>query len=139
MVASGACECAMALGFEKMAAGSLAAAFSDRTNPLDKTLQSVGENGSSSHGPFAARVFGSGGEEYCRKYGATWRDIASIAAKVSSRIRDRSQYATILNSTTQQNHRHSTRNPYSQFQNAISVDEVLTDKKVSGEVSTRVR
>lgn len=83
MVESGACECTMALGFEKMAAGSLGAAFNDRTNPLDKTLEVVGEIGSSSHGPFAARVFGSGGEEYCRRYGATWEDIAAIAAKVS--------------------------------------------------------
>ena len=72
----------MALGFEKMTPGSLSAAFSDRTNPLDKTLEVVGEIGSSSHGPFAARVFGGGGEEYCQKYGATWEDIAAIAAKV---------------------------------------------------------
>lgn len=84
MVESGACECTMALGFEKMAAGSLSAAFNDRTNPLDKTLEVVGEIGSSSHGPFAARVFGSGGEEYCQRYGATWEDIADIAAKVSA-------------------------------------------------------
>lgn len=82
MVESGACECTMALGFEKMAPGSLANAFNDRTNPLDKTLEHVGEIGSSSHGPFAARVFGSGGEEYCQRFGATWEDIAAIAAKV---------------------------------------------------------
>jgi sterol carrier protein 2 len=36
-VASGQVECAMALGFEKMARGSLSSTFSDRTNPLGKT------------------------------------------------------------------------------------------------------
>lgn len=86
MVESGACECTMALGFEKMAPGSLANAFNDRTNPLDKTLEVVGEIGSSSHGPFAARVFGSGGEEYCKRFGATWEDIAAIASKVCSEL-----------------------------------------------------
>ncbi|KAK9897152.1 thiolase-like protein [Cystobasidium minutum MCA 4210] len=114
MVESGACECTMALGFEKMAPGSLANAFNDRTNPLDKTLEVVGEIGSSSHGPFAARVFGSGGEEYCKRFGATWEDIAAIASK---------------------NHAHSANNPYSQFQNTMTVEEVLAEKKVSGNVT----
>lgn len=36
-VASGQVDCAMALGFEKMARGSLSSTFSDRTNPLGKT------------------------------------------------------------------------------------------------------
>jgi sterol carrier protein 2 len=65
-----------------MAAGSLSANFQDRTNPLDKTLQVVHETVGTTSGPFAAQIFGNGGEEYCQKYGATWKDIAAIAAKV---------------------------------------------------------
>lgn len=38
-VASGSVECAMALGFEKMARGSLSSTFSDRTNPLGKNMK----------------------------------------------------------------------------------------------------
>ena len=41
MVAGGVYDCVLAAGFEKMAKGSIAAAFKDRTNPiqhfLDKT------------------------------------------------------------------------------------------------------
>jgi len=113
-VASGSVECAMALGFEKMAAGSLSANFQDRTNPLDKTMQVVRETVGTTSGPFAAQIFGNGGEEYCQKYGATWKDIAAIAAK---------------------NHEHSTRNPYSQFRNSMSVEEVLKDKSVNGSLT----
>src|SRR2546421_3001223 len=35
-VGSGAIECALALGFEKMERGSLGAKYTDRTNPMDK-------------------------------------------------------------------------------------------------------
>lgn len=35
-VASGQVDCAMALGFERMARGSLTSTFADRTNPLGK-------------------------------------------------------------------------------------------------------
>lgn len=37
-VASGSVDCAMALGFERMARGSLGTTFSDRTNPLGKII-----------------------------------------------------------------------------------------------------
>lgn len=37
-VASGSVDCAMALGFERMARGSLTSTFADRTNPLGKIV-----------------------------------------------------------------------------------------------------
>lgn len=113
-VSTGAAECAMALGFEKMQAGSLKNHFDDRTNPLDKTMQTIHDTVGISSGPFAAQIFGNGGDEYCKKYGATWEDIGRIAVK---------------------NHEHSTRNPYSQFQNAVTLEEVMKDKKVASGVS----
>ena len=43
MIAGGVYSCVLAAGFEKMAKGSLSAAFHDRTNPvmhlLEKTLE----------------------------------------------------------------------------------------------------
>jgi len=110
MVQSGAVECAMALGFEKMNPGSLKNAFDDRTNPLDLTMATMANTVGTTAGPPAAQIFGNGGNEYCQKYGATWEDIGAIASK---------------------NHEHSTRNPYSQFTNAMPLDQVMKDKKVT--------
>lgn len=114
MVQSGAVECAMALGFEKMNPGSLKSMWDDRTNPLDLTMTTMADSVGTTTGPGAAQIFGNGGNEYCQKYGATWEDIGAIAAK---------------------NHEHSTRNPYSQFRNAMPVDQVMSDKKVTNFVS----
>jgi sterol carrier protein 2 len=82
MVEAGVVECAMALGFEKMAAGSLGSNFNDRAPPLEKTISMTAELGGFGDGPFAAQIFGNGGEEYCKKYGATWTDISSIGEHV---------------------------------------------------------
>lgn len=50
------------------------------------------------------------GNEYCTRYGATWEHIGAIAAK---------------------NHQHSAANPYSQFRNSMTTEEVMADKKVT--------
>ncbi|KAI5479782.1 hypothetical protein MNV49_002594 [Pseudohyphozyma bogoriensis] len=110
MVESGLCECTMALGFEKMMPGSLSSMWDDRSPPLEKTVTLISDTVGISKGPMAAQIFGNAGEEYCQKYGAKWEHIAAIAAK---------------------NHRHSEKNPYSQFRNGMSADEVLRDKKVT--------
>ncbi|GAA5994111.1 uncharacterized protein JCM10292_001878 [Rhodotorula paludigena] len=106
----GISDCVMALGFEKMAPGSLSTIFDDRDAPLSKTVGLMNDMEKFSSGPFAAQIFGNGGQEYCERYGASWDDIAKIAAK---------------------SHTHSVNNPYAQFHQAKSVDEVLKDKKVT--------
>ncbi|GAA96269.1 uncharacterized protein L969DRAFT_43785 [Mixia osmundae IAM 14324] len=113
-VQHGMVECSMAIGFEKMAAGSLSATFEDRTNPLEKTIELMGDVVGISAGPFAAQIFGNGGQEYCEKYGATWEHIGKIAAK---------------------SHKHSTKNPYSQFQNNMTLDQVMKDKPVTEQLT----
>ncbi|SCV70780.1 BQ2448_3542 [Microbotryum intermedium] len=110
MVEAGVAECIMALGFEKMAPGSLTNTFSDRSPPLEKTIELMNDVVGVGAGPFAAQIFGNGAEEYCQKYGSTWKDVASIAAK---------------------NHKHSAANPYSQFRNVMTTEEVYNDKKVT--------
>jgi sterol carrier protein 2 len=53
-------------------------------------------------------IFGNGAQEYCERYGATWDHVAAIASKA---------------------HDHCLNNPYSQFQNKMTVEQVKADKK----------
>ncbi|RIA78716.1 thiolase-like protein, partial [Glomus cerebriforme] len=64
----GIVDCALALGFEKMSKGSLAANFNDRTSPLDTTISILSETRGIANSPFMAQVFGNAGIEYCEKY-----------------------------------------------------------------------
>ncbi|PWY98623.1 putative sterol carrier protein [Testicularia cyperi] len=119
-VLAGQAECALAVGFEKMAPGSLTSAFSDRAAPLEGTMgqlfeiEGEKEYATEDFGPFAARIFGAAGLEYCEKYGATWEHIAEISAK---------------------NHRHSAKNPYAQFRATPDRDQVLKARKITREVT----
>ena len=99
-VGSGAVECVLALGFEKMAKGSLGATFMDRTIPMDKHIGMMVELRGYESGPPAAQIFGNAGREHMERYGTTPEHFAKIAYK---------------------NHLHSTRNPYSQFQDEYSL------------------
>ena len=63
MVAAGVSDCVFALGFEKMAPGSLGSAWDDRANPLEKTIGLMSETVGMGRGPFAAQIFGGGGNE----------------------------------------------------------------------------
>ncbi|KPV77423.1 uncharacterized protein RHOBADRAFT_51278 [Rhodotorula graminis WP1] len=110
----GIADCVMALGFEKMAPGSLTNAFNDRDPPLSKTVGLMADMDKMTTGPFAAQIFGNGAQEYIEKYGATWEDVAAIAAK---------------------SHTHSVNNPYAQFHNAMTTEEVLADKKVTDKLT----
>jgi acetyl-CoA acetyltransferase len=60
-------------------------------------------------GPPAAWMFGSAGAEHMRMYGSTPEHFAKIAEK---------------------NHRHSTNNPYAQFQTEYSLEQIQGDKMI---------
>ncbi|KAF8640714.1 hypothetical protein AX17_000367 [Amanita inopinata Kibby_2008] len=110
----GQVECAMALGFERMRPGSLGTNFPDRTPPTavlnqrseDLEQEILGEN----HGPWAPRLFDNGAQEYITKYGANVEHLAKIASK---------------------NHKHSLNNPYSQFRDGWSAEQVMAAPKVT--------
>src|SRR5215471_6394670 len=109
LVEGGLAECAMAVGFEKMEKGSLGAKFMDRTNPMDKhmlLMMSLREFGAA---PPAPQIFGNAGREHMERYGTTATQFAKIGEK---------------------NHRHSINNPYSQFQDQYSLEEILAAKMV---------
>ena len=108
-VAGGIVECALAVGFEKMAPGSLGSVFDDRTNPMDKFMEVMNDTRGMVGAPPASQLFGNAGVEHMEKYGTNERHFAKIGYK---------------------NHKHSALNPYSQFQQQYTVDEVQNARKV---------
>jgi acetyl-CoA acetyltransferase len=107
LIEGGLADCVLALGFEKMAKGSLTSAFSDRTNPMDRHMMAMVEWRGFEGGPPAAQIFGNAGREHMERYGTNPDHFAKIAHK---------------------NHSHSTRNPYSQFQDEYTLDEIKASK-----------
>ncbi len=103
-VGSGLVDCALALGFEKMERGSLAAKFMDRTNPMDKHAQVMLDLQGFEKAPPAAQMFGGAGREMMQKYGVTKEQLAKVAVK---------------------NRKHGSRNERSQFREASTLEEVL--------------
>ena len=119
LVKAGMYDCALALGFERMSRGSLGTNFPDREPPtlilnqasqeLEETL-SAGEN----FGPGAPRLFSNGAQEYFDKYGANVNHLAQIASK---------------------NHKHSVNNPYSQFRDGWTAEQVLAAPKITKQLT----
>ncbi|MBW5254492.1 lipid-transfer protein [Streptomyces sp. P01-B04] len=114
-VEGGAGDCVLALGFEKMARGSLGGGGSDggagdfKTSPVARHYGIM----AAAHGfemtPPTAQIFGNAAREHMERYGTTEAQLAAVAAK---------------------NHRHSAGNPYAQFQDPYTVDEVLAAKPI---------
>ncbi len=97
-------DCVMALGFEKMEKGSLGIKYTDRTNPMDKHFMKMNEKrGFDPKAPPAAQFFGNAGREHMELYGTTPEHFAKIGWK---------------------NHKHSVNNPYSQFQDEYSLEDI---------------
>lgn len=103
-IAGGLADCTLALGFEKMERGSLGVKYDDRTIPLDKHFTAMVENRGFAPSPPAPQMFGNAGREYMERYGVSAEAFAKVAEK---------------------NHRHSANNPYSQFQDVYTLDEIL--------------
>ncbi|CAI4218119.1 unnamed protein product [Parascedosporium putredinis] len=102
-------DCVFVVGFEKMMSGSLKGFWDDRASPLGPTVAMMAETRGVTKAPGAAQMFGNAGREYMEKYGAKVEDFAEIA-----RI----------------NHAHSPQNPYSQFQDVYSLEQVLASPKI---------
>lgn len=102
-IEGGLAECALAIGFEKMKKGSLGIHFEDRTNPMDKHAGTMIEMRGVTDAPFAAQFFGNAGREHMERYGTTPEQFAMIGEK---------------------NHRHSVNNPYSQFQDEYTLEDI---------------
>ncbi|MCJ1310579.1 hypothetical protein MMC25_004244 [Agyrium rufum] len=103
MLERGVVSTAMVLGFEKMERGSLSAKYKDRENPIGRFMEHMVAHRGFTTGPGTAQLFGNGAREYMERYGAKAEDFAEIA-----RI----------------NHAHSVNNPYSQFREAYTIEQI---------------
>lgn len=108
-IRGGLADCVLALGFEKMQPGSLGGGADDRESPLRRHIKALTEVDELAF-PVAPWMFGAAGREYMRKYGATAEHFAKIGYK---------------------NHKHSVNNPYAQFQQEYSLDDILGAKMIS--------
>jgi acetyl-CoA acyltransferase len=108
-VRGGLADCALALGFEKMEPGSLGVKYTDRTNPIEKHAMAMFELRQPEASPPAPQMFGNAGREHMERYGSQPDHYAWIGWK---------------------NHEHSTRNPYAQFQQEYSLDEIKAAKVI---------
>jgi acetyl-CoA acyltransferase len=107
-IRGGLADCVLAIGFEKMQPGSLSMMFEDREQPLNKHMEALAKI-STPAAPFAAWMFGAAGVEHMQKYGSTPEHFAKIAEK---------------------NHRHSTNNPYAQFQDEYTLAQIQEAKMI---------
>ncbi|KAH7125681.1 non-specific lipid-transfer protein [Dendryphion nanum] len=109
MIAHGAADCVLVVGFEKMFPGSLQTFFQDRANPTGTSSLIMKETRGVTKAPGAAQLFGNAGREHMEKYGSKLEDFAEIA-----RV----------------NHAHSKNNPYSQFQDEYTLDQVVNSTMI---------
>jgi acetyl-CoA acetyltransferase len=103
-VRSGVADCVLAVGFEKMERGSLGMKYTDRTQALDRHVAHMHRRRAPEASPFAPQMFGNAGRDHMERYGSTPEHFAWIGWK---------------------NHRHSVDNPYAQFQDAYTFDEIV--------------
>ncbi len=108
-VKGGIADCALAVGFEKMEKGSLGVKYTDRTNPIDKHAMAMFEVREPEQSPPAPQMFGNAGREHMEKYGSQPDHYAWIGWK---------------------NHKHSTGNPYAQFQDEYSMEDIKAAKVI---------
>ncbi|KAL7028370.1 hypothetical protein ACKWTF_005814 [Chironomus riparius] len=109
LIETGKNDCVLALGFEKMERGSLGTKWNDRTVPLDKHFELMIDMEGMSTAPPASQLFGNAGEEHMKKYGSKPEHFAKIAYK---------------------NHKHSVNNPYSQFQDEYTLEQIKASPQV---------
>ena len=107
-IRGGLADCTIALGFEKMKPGSLESTYDDRTNPMDKHIMAMAEISEVLFPP-APWMFGAAGREHMQQYGSTAEHFAKIGYK---------------------NHKHSVNNPYAQFQESYSLEDILASRMI---------
>jgi acetyl-CoA acetyltransferase len=109
LVEGGIADVVLATGFEKMATGSISLEAEDREAPLDPTTRMMHKLRGTTDAPIAAQMFGNAGREHMERYGTTAEQFAMVGRK---------------------NHRHSVDNPYAQFQDEFTLEEILTSRPI---------
>ena len=110
-VASGAVECALAVGFEQMIPGPLVKLWQDRPIPTELVAGALDRtDGIDRAAPLAPQYFAAAGRHYMREHGIA----ASTFAKVAVKAR-----------------RHAALNPFAIFRAPLTEEEVLASPAVS--------
>ena len=111
-VASGAVECALALGFEQMNPGALGSVYKDRPSPMQRMQIEMNElQGRNKEAPGAAQYFGGAGREYAEEYGTKPETFAKISEKARQ---------------------HAARNPLAVFRDLLTVEEIMASPHIYG-------
>ena len=108
-VKGGIADCALALGFEKMEKGSLGVKYTDRTNPMDKHAMAM----------FAVREPGA--------VAARAADVRQRRPRAHGEVRSQPDHYAWIG---WKNHKHSVNNPYAQFQDEYSIEDIKAAKVI---------
>ncbi len=109
-IAGGSAECVLAVGFEQMQRGAIAAHWGDRPDPSQRLLDAMRDlQGFDEKLPVAAQLFGGAGRMHMQLFGTRASTFARIAVKAR---------------------RHAAANPLALFQAPLSVEEVLASPMV---------
>ncbi len=116
-VASGAVDCALAVGFEQMQPGALATHWNDRPNTFERFDHLCDELAGGKELPLALRYFGGAGQEHMQRYGTKLTTFAKVRAKAS---------------------RHAANNPLALFRKEVSEEDVMASPPLWPGVLTRL-
>ncbi len=116
-VASGAVECALAVGFEQMKRGALGSVFTDRPSPFDRFDAVTDELVGHAEIPLAIRYFAGAGMAHMKDFGTSLSTFAKVRAKAS---------------------RHASRNPLALFRDEVTEEEVLAAPAILPGIMTRL-
>jgi acetyl-CoA acetyltransferase len=109
-VASGACDCALAVGFEQMTPGALTSLYQDRPSPIEPFANAMTDlQGWSAEAPRAAQFFGGAGREYMQTYGLKPEVFGMIAVKARQ---------------------HAARNPNAVFRDPLTLAQVMASAQI---------
>jgi acetyl-CoA acetyltransferase len=109
-VASGAVECALALGMDQMVPGALKGAYDDRPSPMQRFADTMtAHQGYQAETPSAAQFFGGAGRDHMAQYGTKPETFGRISVKARQ---------------------HAARNPLAVFRQVLSLEEVMASPKV---------
>lgn len=108
VIRGGLADVTLALGFEKMQPGSLTSTYDDREQPMRRHMLALADLFEFAFPP-APYMFGAAGREHMAKYGTTAEQFAKIGYK---------------------NHKHSVNNPYAQFQDEYTLQDILDAKTI---------
>ncbi|WP_137927073.1 lipid-transfer protein [Cupriavidus sp. 2SB] len=109
-VASGAVECAIAVGFEQMVPGALKGAYTDRPAPMARFVDVMRDiQGIDEAAPRAAQFFGGAARDYLKEYDIRPDTFGRISVKARQ---------------------HAARNPFAVFRNTVSLEEVMASPTV---------